>query len=285
MIIETDLGHDPDDIFALIYLISAGISIEAVCLSPGDPYQIKLTRALLHSLDCGHTKIFTPRSRVAKLLPLVGWNLEAFRIFGGTDSTSDQPDGHEAELEALNYTGEVFVCGPVKMVHRTKFSSLTFQGGFVPYSLHQPSIRLDKFENLQYCPTFNLGGTDKRVALDLIERPVPQRWVGKNVCHTFTYTYARHQDVLKTRVLSGNMGVFADLMTAYFHGRSEKAFHDPLAAVMHCHPEFGTWIRGKPVRENGKWSTVPGGHNCLVDLPNHDAIFDHYFETLSGSLT
>ncbi len=284
MIIETDLGHDPDDIFALMYLISAGLSIEAVCLSPGDPYQVKLTRALLHALGCGHTKIFTPRTRIAKPLPLVGWNLEAFRIFGGTDDTSDQPDGHETELDALNYTGEVFVCGPVKMVHRTKFSSLTFQGGFVPYSLHQPRLKLDKFANMEFCPTFNLGGTSKGIALDLIHRDVPQRWVGKNVCHTFTYTEARHRDMLRAYGPSGNLRIFADLMTAYLQDRPEKAFHDPLAAVMHLHPELGTWICGKPVRKEGKWSTVLGAHHCLVDLPDHDIVFGEYLQTLAGKL-
>lgn len=34
LIVETDIGHDPDDLFALCYLFSAGVNIKAILLTP-----------------------------------------------------------------------------------------------------------------------------------------------------------------------------------------------------------------------------------------------------------
>ncbi len=44
LIIETDIGHDPDDLFAICYLAAAGVNIRAICVSPGDPDQIAIAR-------------------------------------------------------------------------------------------------------------------------------------------------------------------------------------------------------------------------------------------------
>lgn len=47
LIIETDLGHDPDDFFAICYFIDAGIDIQLITISPGDPDQIAIAKFLL----------------------------------------------------------------------------------------------------------------------------------------------------------------------------------------------------------------------------------------------
>ena len=44
LIVETDLGHDPDDFFAICYLLACGVKIRAVLVTPGDPDQIALAR-------------------------------------------------------------------------------------------------------------------------------------------------------------------------------------------------------------------------------------------------
>lgn len=40
-IIETDLGHDPDDLFTLCHLVEAGHRIVALGLSAGSPEQAR----------------------------------------------------------------------------------------------------------------------------------------------------------------------------------------------------------------------------------------------------
>jgi hypothetical protein len=47
LIIETDLGHDPDDFFALCYFIDAGIDIQLITISPGDLDQVAIAKFLL----------------------------------------------------------------------------------------------------------------------------------------------------------------------------------------------------------------------------------------------
>jgi len=42
MIIETDIGHDPDDLFAILWLIAIGQKIDAITISTGSKHQILL---------------------------------------------------------------------------------------------------------------------------------------------------------------------------------------------------------------------------------------------------
>jgi hypothetical protein len=46
LIIETDLGHDPDDFFAICYLVAAGVNVRAITIVPGDPDQVAVARLL-----------------------------------------------------------------------------------------------------------------------------------------------------------------------------------------------------------------------------------------------
>ena len=50
LIVETDLGHDPDDFFTLCYLAAAGVRLRAVCVVPGDRDQLAVARMLVKTL-------------------------------------------------------------------------------------------------------------------------------------------------------------------------------------------------------------------------------------------
>ena len=50
LIIETDIGRDPNDLFALCYLFGAGADIRAITIWPGDPDQVAVVRFLLRQL-------------------------------------------------------------------------------------------------------------------------------------------------------------------------------------------------------------------------------------------
>jgi inosine-uridine nucleoside N-ribohydrolase len=50
LIVETDLGHDPDDFFTLCYLAAVGVRIRAVCAVPGDRGQLAVARLLRQQL-------------------------------------------------------------------------------------------------------------------------------------------------------------------------------------------------------------------------------------------
>src|SRR4051812_28319347 len=50
LIVETDLGHDPDDFFTLCYLAAAGVQLRAICVVPGDRDQLAVARMLVETL-------------------------------------------------------------------------------------------------------------------------------------------------------------------------------------------------------------------------------------------
>jgi len=268
LLMETDLGHDPDDVFALLYFLSVGVRLETVCVSPGDLYQVALVKGMLRAFG-STAKVLTPKARKPNGKLNEGFH-EWLRVELGA-SLEEDPDGHEDALPVGDV--EVFACGPVKMAHlipQEHVLRFTMQGGFVPYAVHRPVHVpvLAKFEGLETCPTFNLGGTDKRWLPTLLGGAHVHRWVGKNICHTQVYL----PDVHKRAPQGGSFG--AELgwqwMSEYLRRKGAKAFHDPLAAVLHRHPELGVWVAKKPERRQGKFGVVdvPEGeqHWSLVDL-------------------
>ncbi len=54
LIIETDIGHDPDDFFALCYLHSAGIKIRAILISIGHSYQTAIFNRIKQEYEKDH---------------------------------------------------------------------------------------------------------------------------------------------------------------------------------------------------------------------------------------
>ena len=51
LIVSSDLGRDPDDFFAICYLIASGVNIVALDISPGDPDQISFATWLLNEVQ------------------------------------------------------------------------------------------------------------------------------------------------------------------------------------------------------------------------------------------
>src|SRR5262245_15797157 len=50
LIVETDLGHDPDDFFTLCYLAAVGVRLRAITIVPGDRDQLAVARLLVKVL-------------------------------------------------------------------------------------------------------------------------------------------------------------------------------------------------------------------------------------------
>src|SRR4051812_27560323 len=50
LIVETDIGHDPDDFFAICYLVAAGVKIRAIVVTPGDKDQLAVVNLLCSEL-------------------------------------------------------------------------------------------------------------------------------------------------------------------------------------------------------------------------------------------
>jgi pyrimidine-specific ribonucleoside hydrolase len=286
LIVETDLGRDPDDFFALCYLVEAGVRLRAVVISPGDHDQIAVAKGLLHALGVD-VPVGSARPESAKS-SVGGVHHEFIARYGYAPRVAPDGWGHDviAAVMRENPDTELFVCGPMQNVGRylsaggRPFPRATVQGGFVPYSAHDRDVvRMERFEGRDRAGTFNLNG-DVKAALAFIACGTPARFVGKNVCHTVVYDKAVHETMCALTPKHRAGEILREFMGVYLERHEEgKKFHDPTAAVCHLHPEVGVWLEGTPYREKGEWGfrVETSAHRGLADV-DRDALWRHLRE-------
>lgn len=281
LIIETDLGGDVDDFFTLCYLLATGTKIDAITLVPGSNDQVGLVKGLTRA--CG---LDIPVG-VSKAKPsgVSGFHLDVMNAFGWKPC---EPDGLGIDIikSVANSETEFFVIGPATSVggflsKNPDFScqKATMQGGFLPYHLHEPKVKLEKFENVSFIPTFNLNGNRPAGVSFLSANIARRQMVGKNVCHTVVYDKTRFERIKYQNVDHAAKGYFILAMGMYLDRHDSKKFHDPTAAVCHLHPEIGEWVRGRTVKEQSGWTTTldPEGDYVLGGV-DYEKLFE-YLET------
>lgn len=265
-IIETDLGHDPDDFLTICHLLAAGHEIVAMSLVPGAPGQVNLANLIRkrtgQDFSIGVAKEVTKQEHLGV----------HERIMDRHGVTACVPDGGSANIvaSALDTYPDVhvLVIGPgvgleKAIVGRTT-PALTFQGGFLPYSRHVPQVRLDKFEGKEAVPTFNFNGARGAVDAVLGATIGRRQFVGKNICHTLTLNREAFAGFSQARCEASRLyRLCAEL---YLQKHEEKKLHDPTALVCHLHPEVGVWYRGAPIRRGSGWTTEPGTDFVLADV-------------------
>lgn len=262
LIVETDIGHDPDDFFALCYLASVGVNIRAILICPGDPDQIAIARFFCDQIGLD--------------IPIGASKLDRRKLSSGSihhdllnkygRSLTDYPDGFGIDVLEnvfVEYPDcELFVIGPVTSLGSWfqnhpdfEVSRATMQGGFCGYHLHDyPVERLPQFEGKTWMPTFNLNG-DRPAALSFMNAKIKERrFVGKNVCHTVLYDRSRFERMTKPQCRAAEL--FMEGMDLYLARHENKKFHDPTAAVCHLHPEIGYWVSGRVQKMESGWGTT-----------------------------
>ena len=277
IIIETDIGHDPDDYFALCYLHSSGYNIRAILISPGHKYQIAIARHFCKEVGLNIPIGFSKESDVKHP---ESFHQNLLCHYGAPLEDSGDGFGHEILGRTLKSypDSEIFICGPLKNTGRylqehpsCEIGSITMQGGFIGYNQHNINVeRLDKFIGKSMVPTFNLGGSKKEGLFLTLEAKIKElRFVGKNICHTLVYDRARHSYIKEKPPRNKAMELFYFGMDRYLEKHSDKKFHDPSAAVCHVHPEIGIWTDANLKYSDGKWGAFTNeSPNCkiLIDL-------------------
>lgn len=277
-IIETDLGHDPDDLFCICHLAEMGLPIKAIGVVPGGKEQLDLACGLREHLglncEIGRSKIDTKPEHLGihdDLCKMYGWN-------------KGKADGTNAEVfaRALNEEPEadLLVIGPApglwKVANLCR-GRLAFQGGFLPYSMFRPKLPVPKMDKEESVPTFNFNGCREAV-LALLEAPLQiRRFCGKNVCHSIILDKEKVGKMAPARNKAG--GLYLEAAKIYFDRHNEKKMHDPTALVCHLHPEIATWFRGKPAKKGSGWTTHPDpdGDYILADV-DQNQLWKHILE-------
>lgn len=276
IVIETDLGHDPDDFFAICYLVAAGVDIRAITLVPGSSYQVRLARMLTKELKLdipiGASK-FDPKKFLSLSQGFAsdpntsedgadgGIHLDLLKKYGTNKFTSADMSGYEIVRDEVKYGNcDLFVIGPATSIGKAfndypdlKANKLLMQGGFLAYDQNPTTItQLDKFKETNYQPSFNFNG-DRRAIKTILGANIEKRYfVGKHICHSIEYTPGIHRCL---HVGSRPAELFREFGDLYFSKHQSKKFHDPTAAVCYLHPEITSCVRGSPIKIASGWGT------------------------------
>jgi pyrimidine-specific ribonucleoside hydrolase len=278
LIVETDLGHDPDDFFAICYLASVGVEIQAITIVPGDPDQIAFAKFL-----CKQLKLDIPigASKLNRTkLSSGGVHHELLKKFGRSLEATPDGLGKDIIKDVFKSDTEFLIIGPATNVggflkdNPVSISRATMQGGFLPYEFHDyDCVKIPDFEGKLSIPTFNLNG-DRPAGLlfsaaDIGER----RFVGKHVCHTIFYDKSIQVRLKPKDVASELFKLGMDLYLARHDG---KKFHDPTAAVCHLYPDVANWVRGKIVKLDAGWGTeLDEDGDYIIANIDYDKLWNH----------
>lgn len=273
-IVETDLGHDPDDLFCICHLVEAGHTILALGLVPGSPEQVALACGLREHLclPC-YIGVAKPGAKSEnlgihdQLRKKHGWaqghtdgkNQEVFSW-----ALNDHPDTHALAIGPAPGLGQV----------AGQLGHLIMQGGFLPYDLYMPQNPLSQFLGKSTMGSFNFNGHPQAITALTAQPGLARRFCGKNVCHGVILDRHKAERFRKADSVAGNLYLTA--MRLYLDKHEEKKMHDPTALVCGLHPEIAQWFRGSPVRVQGQWTTQPGEDLILADV-DHDALWQCFF--------
>jgi len=164
LLIETDIGHDPDDFFALCYLFTAGVDVKAILITPGDESQIAVVDFILKILDKSNIPIGVPLLGRRKEIPtnIHRGMLDKYKF---PHFSTNAVLSHQLAMDILSQHGDIefFGCGPLKTFGHIELqyqlNKAVMQGGFIGYNTHGlPVKKLEKYLGKERVPTFNLNG-------------------------------------------------------------------------------------------------------------------------------
>lgn len=269
LVIETDIGRDPDDFFALCYLISSGANIKLITVSPGDQDQIAFVKFVLKECGLDIPVGFGKKDRDKS--SATGVHVELLKKY--KQPLRMDGDGYGPDLLKEIYPQTLFAIGPLSSVgphvsNGNKFLRATMQGGFLGYNEHSYDVvRLEKFEGIRSVATFNLNG-EKKHSQRFIDSNMDIHFVAKNVCHTVVYDQDVHDQVMSVKPRDRAGELLREGMGMYLKKHPDgKKFHDPTAAVCHNQPDIATWLSGKMFYDGGKW-----GFKVIGDLSDRQEI-------------
>jgi inosine-uridine nucleoside N-ribohydrolase len=284
ILIETDIGQDPDDLFALLYLLSTGVEIRGIVLSPGDAFQVAITKFLLQ--ECGREDIpVGVSSRTGDLQRKTRFHYSILDKYGYPHNAKADGYGPDIMREVRDkYPAvEFFLIGPLFNMKEYLESDgyqpilhTVMQGGFVPYNILQSNdyVPVDRFQGKTSFMTFNLCSYREGGQL-LFDAQMDKSFVTKNLCNTLWYDRN-----LADRILPQNraMALFKECSSVLFSGKKKKKkLHDVYAAVNLLHPDIFEGVCGKMYyTDDGKCSARLEDSGDVLELKvDEDKMWDY----------
>lgn len=277
--------QDPDDLFALAICAShPSINLRAVCVTPGSPRQIGLIKHALKQLDKPDVEVGSFNFSHPKECISPWWE----KFLGHTFFTAEEcPEGWEVCDRVLHdFPDATLVTGaPLKnlgaFLQAYDIFNLTqwvAQGGFAGDSVVPEEYRLEKFNGMETCPTFNFNGDPKSALLALQSENIHERrLISKNVCHGLVYDHTMHDRMKEHKDKSIGLDfIYRGMENSLSKHSDGKKFHDPLAVCAAINPEIIEYREVEVYRAKGKWgSRLQKGTNTWISIKaDHDLFFD-----------
>ncbi len=283
ILIETDIGQDPDDLFALLYLLSSGADIKAIVLSPGDSFQVAITRFLLK--ECGREDIPVGTSPIpSDLKRKTRFHYSVIEKYGCPENAKADGYGPDMMREMRDKYPDIefFLIGPIfnmKEYLESKdakpIKRIVMQGGFVPSCLMSPYRNAERFESKSSFTTFNLCSYPEGGQL-LFDAEMNKAFITKNLCNTLFYNVEKHKNLCSFPAKNRAYELFQDCGDILLSNRKDKRLHDVYAAVYLLHPEIFGSFKGKLFYDKQKCSCYckANGDNIVVDV-NENTLWDY----------
>jgi pyrimidine-specific ribonucleoside hydrolase len=251
---------DPDDFLTLCFLLShPKVDLKAVTVTPGGKKQVGLVKMVLErmgvDIPVGARTPDHPKNAVSgfynKVLgdipereaDAVGWEV----IYDAVQNHNDLTVITGAPLSNLYNMLDEF---PFRTVKRW-----VAQGGFAGDNIVPKEYRLEKFDGMLTCPTFNFNGNPKAAEFLLSTDRIEERLlISKNVCHGEVYTKELHERYEDVKDRDECTKLIYKAMDIYLKKKPNgKKLHDPLAACAAIDPRVCEFKRVEMYREKGKW--------------------------------
>ena len=266
---------DPDDSMTLAILAThPKVHLASVSVHPGGTDQIGIVRHILRILDREDIRIGagTPKSIASRVS---GFHINWVGHF--EHSEADDTAANIMAETLQKYPGCTLLTGaaltnPHALYEATGifFDRWFCQGGFAGDNIIPKEYRLEKFDGMITCPTFNLNGNplaaEALLALPLTER----RMISKNVCHGAIFTKADAELLVPFRNHNKGLDLFLKAVEL-----KEKALHDTVAGLLAIDPSKALWAEVIPYRQRGGWGCLeaeknPEKHSSLITtrIPN-----------------
>jgi hypothetical protein len=254
---------DPDDAMTLCFLLShPDVTLVSVTLTPGSAEQVGLVRHILDVCQVPRFPIGTRREGHKK----EGSCVSSFHHKWLGHFPDLNPDGPADEILARSIlsgctllTGAALtnpyqaLMGDSELV----LSHWVAQGGFAGDSVVPKEYRLEKFDGMETCPTFNFNGNPKAAEWMLGTNRIAKRHcISKNVCHGIAYDLEMHEQIRPHKDKNAALNLLFRGMDVYLRDKPKgKLFHDPLAAAAMINPDICEWREVELYRKQGKWGS------------------------------
>lgn len=259
--LHTDIGHDPDDVVALCYLIENDWAPTSISITPGYGKQYDIVHRIFKEYNIESPPIYS-----SKVFNAIVTEKEMKYNPGPHKVLINNEDRVIFNRPVCNIECDnaLIIGPPLNLGSKLIADRLVFQGGYSPNSINP----LEKFKGQMSVQSFNPSGARSDFLALRDSKDINRKYyVGKNVCHGFTKVdlggWSPTPKVLKD--------FYSDLPMA-------KAMHDLLAAKMLINPQMGIWEKAKPVFRDGlKMSTEYTDENIYTLIGSGDLQYINSF--------